>query len=471
MGGRLLRALKDEGCDLRVLARRPAYLSASVGQGVEVVQGDLLKPDSLSAALANVHTAYYLVHSMGSGKDYAMLDRQAAENFRRQAEKASVKRIIYLGGLGESQSSLSPHLQSRQETGRVLSSGDVQVIELRASIVLGSGSLSFEMIRALSERLPIMVTPRWVSTLAQPIAIEDLLRYLVLCLTHEVASNQVYEIGGPDQVSYLDLMREYARQRGLRRMMIRLPFLSPRLSSLWLGLVTPLYARVGRSLIESIRNPTLVKDPRALQEFEVRPMGVQAAIARAITNEDKEFAQTRWSDSFSVAGPPRSWAGVRLGNRLIDHRRIRVRASQQEAFKPIVRIGGARGWYFATWLWVVRGWLDLLLGGVGLRRGRRHPNTLSPGDVLDFWRVEEVKPPQLLRLRAEMRLPGRAWLQWEVKQDTPDHAVIHQTAIFDPAGILGLAYWYLVYPLHVLVFVGMLRNIARRAHHDKADSS
>jgi uncharacterized protein YbjT (DUF2867 family) len=463
VGGRLLRTLISEGADVRVIVRRPEHLTFATASGVEVVRGDLLDRASLVGALDGIHTSYYLVHSMGARGDYSKIDCEAAENFRDAAERASLKRIIYLGGLGQEESTLSPHLRSRQATGRLLASGSVQVIELRASIVLGSGSLSFEMIRALSERLPVMVTPRWVSTMAQPIAIEDLLRYLTLCLDHPVEGHRVYEIGGPDQVSYLGLMREYSRQRGLRRAMLTLPLLSPRLSSLWLGLVTPLYARVGRALIESIRNPTLVRDHSALSEFDVRPMGVANAISRALVNEDREFAETRWSDAMSSSGPRRSWAGVRLGNRLVDYRHRRVRATEAEAFGPILRVGGERGWYFATWLWVLRGWLDLLVGGVGMRRGRRDPNNLQPGDVLDFWRVEEIKQPQLLRLRAEMRLPGRAWLQWEVRPSEAGHAVIHQTAIFDPAGILGLAYWYLIYPLHVLVFAGMLRAIARRA--------
>jgi hypothetical protein len=293
----------------------------------------------------------------------------------------------------------------------------------------------------------------------------------LLCLDQPLDGNRVFEIGGPEQVSYLDLMREYSRQRGLRRTMISVPFLSPRLSSLWLGLVTPLYARVGRALIESIRNPTLVRDRSALEVFDVQPMGVAQAISRAMTNEDLELAETRWSDALSSSGPQQSWAGVRLGNRLVDHRERQVAATEAEAFAAILRIGGARGWYFANWLWVLRGWLDLLVGGVGLRRGRRDPANLEPGEVLDFWRVEDVKVPQLLRLRAEMKLPGRAWLQWEVKPAEPGHAVIHQTAIFDPAGFLGLAYWYLIYPLHVIVFEGMLRALARHAEGAEGGSA
>ncbi|MDJ0763892.1 MAG: SDR family oxidoreductase [Myxococcota bacterium] len=465
VGGRLLPVLESQGYDLRALARYPQHLSEAAEQGVEVIQGDLLDRDSVEKALSGVHTAYYLVHSMGSKADYAQLDREAALNFIHAARAARVRRVIYLGGLGDSGSELSPHLTSRQEVGYLLrsESGRVTVIELRASIVLGSGSLSFEMIRALTERLPVMVTPRWVSTLAQPIAIEDLLAYLTQCIDLEVDGNRVFEVGGRDQVRYLDLMREYARQRGLKRLMVPVPVLSPRVSSLWLGLVTPLYARIGRSLIDSVRNPTLVQDTSAMTAFQVKPMGVEQAIARALHNEDRDFAETRWSDALSASGAKHSWAGVRFGNRLVDERHVSVAARPADAFVPISQIGGDNGWYFADRLWQLRGWIDLLLGGVGMRRGRKDSNRLHPGDALDCWRVEAVTPDKLLRLHAEMRLPGRAWLQWEVAPDEHRGAVIHQTAIFDPAGFSGLAYWYLSYPFHQVIFKGMLDAIARRS--------
>jgi hypothetical protein len=272
--------------------------------------------------------------------------------------------------------------------------------------------------------------------------------------------NHIYEIGGPDVVSYEELMREYARQRGLRRWMIPVPVLTPRLSSLWLGLVTPLYARVGRKLIDSIRHPTVVRDDFARRAFPIQPVGVREAIARALRHEDRECAQTRWSDAVSATGEPRRWGGVRFGNRLVDARSMTVPVSVTRAFAPVQRIGGATGWYYANWLWTVRGWLDLLVGGVGMRRGRRDPEALAVGDTVDCWRVEVFEPGRRLLLAAEMKLPGRAWLEFVV-EPAEEGAVIRQTAIFDPVGLWGLLYWYAVWPLHQLVFAGMLRAISR----------
>jgi hypothetical protein len=380
-----------------------------------------------------------------------------------------VRRLIYLGGLG-SGTALSPHLASRQEVGRILADSGVPTLEFRASIVIGSGSLSFEMIRALVERLPIMITPRWVRTRTQPIAIEDLIAYLLAGLDLDLPESRVFEIGGGDVVSYEELMREYAQQRGLRRLIVPVPVLSPTLSSRWLGLVTPLYARVGRKLIDSLRNPTVVTDDSARRVFAVQPRGFREAIARALANEDREVAETRWSDALSAAGLPRSWAGVRFASRLVDSRTIRVDAPPPVAFEPIERLGGTTGWYAADALWRLRGFLDLLAGGVGLRRGRRDPRHLAVGDAVDFWRVEAIEPGRLLRLAAEMRLPGRAWLVFEVTPDGPG-AMIRQTALFDPAGLAGLAYWYALYPLHALVFGGMLRGIARRVRTARGPSA
>ena len=458
VGGRLLRRLSERSIPVRCLARHPEFLSARVTDAVEVVRGDVLDRESLSAPMAGVETAYYFVHSMGSADDFEEADRRAAQNFADAAREAGVQRIIYLGGLGDEENQLSPHLRSRHEVGQLLRSTGVQVIEFRASIVLGSGSVSFEMIRALVEKLPIMITPRWVAILAQPIAIEDLLKYLVAALQLTGSDSRVYEIGGADQVSYGELMREYARQRGLRRLLIRVPVLTPRLSSLWLGLVTPLYARIGRKLIDSIRHPTLVRDPSALADFDIRPVGYREAMAAALRNEDREIAETRWSDAVSSSGATRSWAGVRFGNRLIDSRVESSPVSPEHAFVPIRRIGGDQGWYYADGLWKLRGVLDLLVGGIGLRRGRRDRDHVRVGDTIDCWRVEAYEPDRRLRLLAEMRLPGRAWLEFEV-QPTTSGSQIRQTAIFDPVGLAGLAYWYLVYPLHQIVFRGMLRGI------------
>jgi uncharacterized protein YbjT (DUF2867 family) len=462
IGGRLLSLLQEGGHRVRCLTRRPEALRSKITAATEIVRGDATDAPSLIGALQDVDTAYYLIHSMGQDRDFEIQDRLAAENFARSAATAGVRRIIYLGGLGNPDEGLSKHLRSRQETGDILRAFHPHVIELRASIVIGSGSLSFEMIRALVERLPVMICPRWVRVKTQPIAIEDLLAYLVESLDLPPGPAQIYEIGGPDQMSYGDIMHEYATQRGLTRWMVPIPLLTPYLSSLWLGLVTPLYARIGRKLVESLRNPTLVSNNLAASVFSVRPRSLKEAIARALVNEDREFAETRWSDALSSSGRLPSWGGVRFGSRLVDSRSIHVAVSPERAFLPIERIGGMTGWYYATWLWSVRGFLDLLVGGVGLRRGRRDAEHLSVGDTLDFWRVEAIDPPRRLRLMAEMKLPGRAWLEFEVVA-TEGGSTIRQTAIFDPLGLFGLLYWYGIYPIHQFVFAGMLRNIARTA--------
>lgn len=460
VGGRLLQALEQRGVPVRCLARRPEFLAARVAPTTEVVGGDVLDRRAVRAALAGVRAAYYLVHSMGSRGGFVEQDREAAQLFVAAAAEAGVERVIYLGGLGRGDE-LSPHLASRHEVGCILRESGVPTIEFRASIIIGSGSLSFELIRALVRKLPVMITPRWVRSLAQPIAIEDVIAYLVLAMDAPLRGSVVYEIGGADQVSYLDLMREYARQRGLRRWMIPVPVLTPWLSSLWLGLVTPVYARVGRKLVDSVRHDTVVTDDAARRDFPLRPRGMREAIERALHNEDQEYAATRWSDALSLQGD-RAGGVTTYGSRLIDSRVIDVACAPARAFAAILRIGGETGWHGYNWLWRLRGGIDLFVGGVGMRRGRRHPTQLAVGDALDFWRVEAVEPDRLLRLYAEMRLPGRAWLQFEVEPQEAG-ARIRQTAIFDPIGLFGLLYWYGLLPLHSLIFAGMLRGLARDA--------
>lgn len=467
IGGRLLKALEKTGRRIRCLARRPEFLHPRIAPATELVQGNCLDEASLAPVMAGVHTAYYLVHSMGSSGKFEEEDRRAARNFAASARQGGVRRIIYLGGLGAEGQSLSVHLRSRQEVADILRSSGVPTIEFRASIVIGSGSLSFEMIRALVQRLPVMICPRWVAVKAQPIAVEDVIAYLLQALELPVGDEAVFEIGGADQVSYGEIMQEYARQRSLRRWMIPVPVLTPRLSSLWLGLVTPIYARVGRKLVDSMRNPTLVRNPSALKVFDIRPRGLKDAIERALHNENLEFAETSWSDALSSSGKSKSWGGVRFGTRLVDSRTVRISATPAAAFAPIRQIGGANGWYFAGFLWWLRGFLDLLVGGVGMRRGRRNAETLAVGDALDFWRVEAFEPDRRLRLAAEMKVPGRAWLQFEVEPIDPqpncEGSNVRQTAIFDPAGLGGLVYWYALYPVHRWIFAGMLRTIAVRA--------
>lgn len=435
VGGELVKKLLAADYTVRCMARRPEGLRTKGLSGLQVVAGDVLDAASVGAAMDGVDTAYYLIHSMASVQSFEEQDRAAAHNFANAALAAGVRRIIYLGGLGHSAGRLSAHLRSRQEVGEILKSTGVPVIEFRASVVIGSGSLSFEMIRALVERLPVMIAPRWVSVAAQPIAIADLLSYLLAALDLPLAGSRIFEIGGSDRVSYGGLMKEYARQRGLKRFVISVPFLTPRLSSLWLGLVTPIYVRVGRKLIDSICHATIVEDQTALSEFKIRPCGFGEAIAAALEADGRHL--------------------------MIDSRTIHVNASPEDAFAPIRRIGGKKGWYYANWLWELRGLLDRFLGGVGLRRGRRDPEFLRIGDTVDFWRVEAIEPDRRLRLAAEMKLPGRAWLEFEVMRDSTG-SVIRQTATFDARGLLGRAYWYSVLPLHQFVFGGMLQRIAAK---------
>ncbi len=470
VGGRLLPLLIDAKHQVRCLTRRATTKKSLSRDGVEVAIGSALDIASLEQALTGIDTAYYFIHSMGANEDFEQTDRLAAENFAKACSSQNVKRIVYLGGLGDSSDKLSKHLRSRQEIGNILRTSTAPVVELRASIIIGSGSLSFEMIRALVERLPVMVCPKWVRVLAQPISIEDVLRYLVEALECPIDKSQTYEIGGPEQVSYGEIMRRYAKQRKLRRLMVPVPFLTPYLSSLWLGLVTPLYSRVGRKLVDSLRNPTLVTDNKATEGFSVVPRTVDEAIARALVHEDNSFAETRWSDACSAGGDEKSWGGVRFGSRLVDSRTRTVELSAAEAFTPIRRIGGKTGWYYGNWLWKIRGFMDLCVGGVGIRRGRRDPDNVRAGDTVDFWRVEEVVDNKILRLAAEMKVPGRAWLEFEVSEKD-GVTTVRQTAIFDPVGLFGIVYWYSLFPLHEFVFHGMLRNICRAAERTAAEAN
>ena len=437
VGSRLLRVLEEGGWAVRCLAREPSRVAPNRAT-TAVVAGDCLVEASLVEAMDGIDQAYYLVHSMASGPGFAVLDRRAASNFGRAAARAGVRRIIYLGGLGDSPDSLSTHLKSRMETGEALREAGVPVVEFRASIIVGAGSLSFEMIRALVERLPVMICPRWVETRTQPIAIDDVLAYLRAALDLPDGRGGVFEIGGPEVVSYGDMMREYAALRRLRRFFVSVPVLTPRLSGLWLGLVTPAQARVGRALVEGLRNPTVVRSPAARETFEIRPMPLRDAFRRAI---DENAAQYK-----------------------IDTRAVIVDAPPAEAFAPIRRIGGATGWYCADALWRLRGSLDRWVGGAGMPRLRRDPDDCVVGDVIDGWRVEAYEPDRLLRLSAGLKLPGRGWLEFRVEPlDAGARSLIRQTAIFDPRGVAGRLYWYGVLPLHALIFRGLLRRIAEHA--------
>jgi uncharacterized protein YbjT (DUF2867 family) len=459
VGGRLLKDLELAGHRVRCLVRRPELMKGRTGPDTEVIKSDLSDYPTLVTAMKNADAAYYLVHAMGSSVDFETEDRRLADVFSRAARAARVKRIIYLGGIcPPAENDLSAHLRSRLEVGEVLQRSGVPTLEFRASIILGSGSLSFEIIRSLVERLPVMITPYWVRVKAQPIFIDDVLAYLLQGIEIPLPESRVLEIGGADVMSYGQLMGEYALQRGLRRWMIPVPVLTPRLSGIWLNLVAPVYARIGRKLVESIRHSTVVNREDALRAFPIKPLGVKEAMGRVLSGEERHFNSTRWADAVSSQSNERAWKDVPLGLRIVDYRQITSERTPEEAFQRIQRIGGKQGWYFMNVLWRFRGWVDALVGGVGLRRGRRHPVDLRVGDALDYWRVECIEPGQRLRLRAEMKLPGRAWLEFEVKPH-PKGSEIHQTAIFDPLGLWGLTYWYALLPIHIWIFSGMLKGI------------
>ena len=462
IGRRLLAALEAHGRPVRCMTRRPAALDGRVGSHTSVVRGDCLDPTSLPGALAGIDTAFYLVHSMGGTADFEAQDRVAARNFATAARAAGVRRLVYVGGLG-SAAGLSRHLRSRHETGAVLRESGVPVVELRSGIVIGAGSLSFELIRALVERLPVMICPSWVRTSTQPIALADLVSYLVAVLDLPPGDSRLFEVGGADVVPYGEIMREYARQRGLRRWLIPVPLLTPRLSSLWLGLTTPVYARVGRELVDGLRTATVVSDDAARAAFAVRPLGLRQAITRALEEEDAALVAGPWSEARLSAGTALRWGGVRLRTRLIHSCAVDLPVAPAAAFAPIRRIGGDNGWYYGDWIWRLRGVVDRLIGGVGMNRGRRDGERLAAGDVLDCWRVEVCEPDACLRLAAEMKVPGRAWLQFDVTARGGGASTIRQTAVFDAAGLFGRIYWHALYPIHVLLFEGLVRSIARRA--------
>ena len=466
IGGRLVPRLLQEGQRVRVMVRsRPRALGRPWSDQVEVAVGDVLNPQTLSEALAGVDCAYYLIHSMSSGPDFHERDIQAARAFGQAAREAGVDRIIYLGGLGDPGANLSRHLRSRQDTGQALRESGVPVTEFRAAVIVGTGSISFEMIRYLVERLPVMVCPKWIYSRIQPISVDDLLEYLVSALDTPESVGRTVEIGGKDVITYKGMMLGYARARGLRRLLLPVPVLTPRLSSYWVHWVTPIPAGISGALIEGLRNDVVVTDDAAGALFpHIEPRDYDSAIETVIEDLNVGRIDTSWSDAAGVSSRPER--PVRLESRhgmIIERRRRTVAAPAPDVYRVFTGIGAARGWYFASWTWRLRGMADRLLGGAGLRRGRRHPDDLRIGDALDFWRVEDLKPDRLVRLRAEMKLPGRAWLQYEVWEAQDGTTHLEQTAAFIPKGLPGLAYWYGLYPFHSWIFSGLVKAIARRA--------
>lgn len=472
LGGRLVPVLLQTGHEIRCLARTPGKLDDEAWRDdVEVVAGDVTDPTSLDRALAGIDAAYYLVHSIGGGVSWASQDRRAAEVFRDAAARAKLDQVIYLGGLGDERTDLSEHLASRHEVGDILRSGPVPIIELRAAVIIGSGSASFEMLRHLVEKLPVMVTPRWVHSRCQPIAVRDVLACLVGVLGHAEANGRMFEIGGPDVLTYADMMRIYSEVAGLpKRLILPVPVLSPRLSSLWIGLVTPVPPSLGRPLIDSLVHDVVVRESSIGEIVPAPETPFREAVELALRRVHDLDVRTAWTDAERRASPadPQptdpSWAG----GTILEDRRVVVTAAPPEAvFRAVSGIGGERGWYSASWLWTLRGALDLLVGGTGPRRGRRHPDRLRLGDVVDAWRVDRLETGRLLRLRTEMRMPGCAWLEWQVYPERQGSR-LEQRARFAPRGLLGRAYWYALAPVHAVMFRRMAHRLAAAAERDHA---
>ena len=474
VGGRLVPELLAAGHQVRCLARTPSRLDGVPWRSrVEVVTADVFEAPTLESGFQGLDAVYYLVHSMGHARDFEQADRLGAENTRMAAERADVGRLIYLGGLGHSDpAGLSDHLASRHEVGRILGSGPVPLTELRAAVIIGSGSASFEMLRHLVEVLPLMVCPRWVTkTRCQPIAIADVLRHLVSALESPDGTARIVEIGGPDVLTYKEMMQLYAGVAGLRRrLIIPVPLLTPRLSSHWVNLVTPLPIGLARPLVDSLCNDVVVGAGELMPGHgKVRgPLRFEEAVRDALSRIKDLEVSTSWMDSASNAGSAMpmpqdpSWAG---GTVLEDVRTRWSAASPREAFATVSGVGGGRGWYFANSLWAARGWVDKLLGGVGMRRGRRHPDELRVGDALDFFRVEVYEPPRLLRLRAEMKLPGEAWLEWHVApaKNGRGGTTLQQRARFHPRGIAGRLYWWALLIPHAVIWSRMIQRLTRVA--------
>lgn len=466
IGGRLVPRLLEMGYRVRCLVRDPSRLQGRSWQNaVEIVTADVLQPDSLVSAMQGVNVAYYLVHSLGEGSDFHQRDMSAASNFGMAARVAGIERIIYLGGLAEASSSLSEHLRSRQQTGDSLRSAGVPVTEFRAGVIVGSGSLSFEMIRYLTERVPVMICPRWVYTRTQPIGIREVLEYLTTALSVAQSIGRIIEIGGAEIVTYGEMMTIYAEVRGLKRWMIPVPVLTPRLSSYWVNLVTPIPGIIARPLIEGLRNENIVHDLSAKDLFpSIQPVGYRTSVKRALARLQASNIETTWSDALSSSqGMILPVILTTQEGMILEHRQRVVPASPIDIYNVFMGLGGKRGWFYMNWAWELRGFMDRVIGGVGLRRGRRDPDELRVGDALDFWRVEVVEPQRLLRLRAEMKVPGKAWLQFQVTPRGEENTLLSQTAFFAPKGLTGWLYWYALYPLHKLIFSGLIDQIAQRA--------
>jgi uncharacterized protein YbjT (DUF2867 family) len=466
VGGRLVPKLLEAGYRLRCLVRDPERLAGYPWLAqVEVRRGDALDPQSLRDAMQDIDAAYYLIHGRQGGQDSASRDLQAARNFALAAAQTGVKRILYLGELVDPTSKLSPYLRSRHETGHILRQQGVPVTEFRAGMIVGAGSALFEMIRYLVEHQQLLICPRWFYTLAQPIAMRDVLAYLVSALQVPESAGKLIEIGGASRLSYADMLTGYAQVRQLKRWRIPAPVYAPRLSAYWVHMVTPVHWRIILPLIEGLHAESLADEALARRLFpQVQPLDFPAAVQTALDLLQGDAVETSWRDALvTVVGDDRPLKLSVVQGMLIERRSLKLDLPPEAVFRAYLGLGGERGWLYLNWTWQVRGWFDKLVGGVGLRRGRRHPDELRPGEALDFWRVEAVEPGRSLRLRAEMKVPGLAWLELQSLPQPSGGTLLTQTAYFAPRGVAGLLYWYLLYPIHGFIFSGMIRKIGERA--------
>jgi uncharacterized protein YbjT (DUF2867 family) len=465
VGGRLVPRLLEAGYRVRCLVRDPSRLEGFAwAKRVEIVTCDMSNPARAAELMRGVSIAYYLIHGQQGGQVNAERDLQVARNFASAAEQAGIERIIYFGELVDPTARLSPYLRSRHETGSQLRYGSVPVTEFRAGMIVGSGSALFEMIRYVTEREPVLVCPVWYFSRAQPIAIRDALAYLIAALDSPESIGRVIEIGGPDQLTYADMSLGYAKERKLKRSLIRTPFNAPRLSAYWIHMVTPIHWRVVLPLIEGLRASLIVRDDAAKRLFpKIQPINFQTAVHLALGRIQRDNVETSWSDALvTVMGNVRPYVFTVEEGLFVERRQTLVDLPPETVFRSYTGIGGGRGWLFMDWSWALRGWLDKLVGGVGLRRGRRHPDEIRAGESLDFWRVEQVEQNRLMRLRAEMKLPGKAWLQFESAPEG-GQTLLTVTAYFAPHGFFGFAYWYAMWPFHKFIFDGLTRGIASRA--------
>jgi uncharacterized protein YbjT (DUF2867 family) len=471
VGARLIPLLLERQYRIRAAGRNLEKLrsySWAKHPSVECTTADAMDLESMRIACKGCWCAYYLIHSMNPDhRDFADADRKAAHNMITAAGESKLDRLVYLGGLGSDDLNLSKHLRSRAEVGQILKTGRVPITEFKAGMIIGSGSASFEILRYLVDRLPIMVTPRWVNTISQPIAIRNVLEYLSSCLEKSETLGQSFEIGGRDILTYRRLMEIYAEEAHLsKRLVIPVPVLTPRLSSYWIHLVTPVPGYIAKPLAEGLRNPVVCKEERIRKIIPQELLDCREAIRLALDETQHHLIESKWTDAGVV--PPSEWSHTGdpswSGGTILENKQTMIfHGGQKEAWETIGGIGGERGWYYANWLWRLRGFMDRIVGGVGLRRGRRHPSDLRPGDALDFWRVVKVDPPHQLLLAAEMKLPGRAVLDFTIKEIDSNTVEVTQTARFQPRGLWGMLYWYIIYPFHRMVFKGMLSGICRSA--------